>query len=45
MPIPLGVRVCQEYNIHTNESSKNIKYLHQLQHELFDAGVKLKIEL
>ena len=29
----------------TNESSKNIKYLHQLQHELFDAGVELKIEL
>ena len=34
-----------EYNIHTNESSKNIKYLHQLQHELFDAGIELKIEL
>ena len=34
-----------EYNIHTNESSKNIKYLHQLQHELFDAGVQLKIGL
>ena len=24
---------------------KNIKYIHQLQHELFDAGVELKIEL
>ena len=34
-----------EYNIHTDESSKNIKYLHQLQHELYDAGIELKIEL
>ena len=24
---------------------KNIKYIHQLQHELYDAGVKFKIEL
>ena len=26
-------------------NGKNIKYLHQLQHELFDARVEFKIEL
>ena len=25
--------------------NKNIKYLHQLQHELYDAGIEFKIEL
>ena len=33
------------YMFVTRYTHKLIKYLHQLQHELYDAGIKLKIEL
>ena len=34
-----------DYNMGNDLLDKPIKYLHQLQHELYDAGVELKIEL
>ena len=34
-----------DYDMGNDLLDKPIKYLHQLQHELFDAGVELKIEL
>ena len=34
-----------DYNMSNDLLDKPIKYLHQLQHELWDAGIELKIEL
>ena len=34
-----------DYNMGNDLLDKPIKYLHQFQHELFDAGIELKIEL
>ena len=34
-----------DYNMGNDLLDKPIKYLHQLQHELYDAGIELKIEL
>lgn len=33
------------FNIHTGNSSKNILYVHQLQHELWDNNIKLDIKI
>ena len=37
--------VIEDYDLGRMMGNKSIKYLHQLQHELYDAGVEFKIEL
>ena len=37
--------VIEDYDLGRMMGNKSIKYLHQLQHELYDTGVEFKIEL